>query len=161
MLKTSTIVIMFAVLMPHLSLQAATPVYKCTNMGLVTFQSVPCSSGPRRDDPSVEKLNAERQKKLRESGSAPPALKSSAPGGELSPPTSGASWSSSPSEQTRPQTVVAPSASPNDTFKCDGRTLCSQMTSCAEAKYFLNRCPGVKMDGDGDGIPCENQWCNK
>ena len=45
-------------------------------------------------------------------------------------------------------------------FKCDGRVYCSQMTSCAEAKFFLANCPGVKMDGDNDGIPCERQWCN-
>ena len=46
-----------------------------------------------------------------------------------------------------------------DIFDCDGRTYCSQMTSCAEAKYFLAHCPNVKMDGDHDGIPCEQQWC--
>ena len=45
-------------------------------------------------------------------------------------------------------------------FKCDGRTYCSQMTSCAEAKFFLTNCPNTKMDGDHDGIPCEQQWCN-
>lgn len=44
-------------------------------------------------------------------------------------------------------------------FQCDGRLYCQQMTSCAEAKYFLKNCPGVKMDGDNDGIPCEQQWC--
>src|SRR5215831_3268005 len=44
-------------------------------------------------------------------------------------------------------------------FRCDGRTYCSQMTSCAEAKYFLEHCPNVKMDGDHDGVPCERQWC--
>jgi len=44
-------------------------------------------------------------------------------------------------------------------FKCDGRTYCSQMTSCAEATFFLKNCPGTKMDGDNDGIPCESQWC--
>lgn len=42
---------------------------------------------------------------------------------------------------------------------CDGRTRCTQMNSCAEAKFFLENCPGTKMDGDGDGIPCESQWC--
>src|SRR5687768_13572746 len=46
-------------------------------------------------------------------------------------------------------------------FSCDGRTHCSQMTSCAEATYFLENCPGVKMDGEGDGIPCEKQWCGR
>jgi hypothetical protein len=45
-------------------------------------------------------------------------------------------------------------------FKCDGRVHCSQMTSCAEAAFFLRNCPNVKMDGNHDGIPCENQWCN-
>jgi cold shock CspA family protein len=45
-------------------------------------------------------------------------------------------------------------------FTCDGRTHCSQMTSCEEAKYFLNNCSGTKMDGDHDGIPCEQQLCN-
>jgi cold shock CspA family protein len=45
------------------------------------------------------------------------------------------------------------------TFRCDGRTYCSQMTSCDEAKFFLKNCPNVKMDGDNDGIPCEQQWC--
>mgnify|MGYP001176767674 FL=1 len=44
-------------------------------------------------------------------------------------------------------------------FQCDGRIYCSQMTSCAEATYFLKNCPGVKMDGNNDGIPCERQWC--
>ncbi len=44
-------------------------------------------------------------------------------------------------------------------FHCDGRRYCSQMKSCAEAKYFLEHCPNVKMDGDHNGIPCESQWC--
>ena len=45
-------------------------------------------------------------------------------------------------------------------FTCDGRKHCSQMTSCAEATYFSNNCPGTKMDGNHDGVPCEKQWCN-
>jgi hypothetical protein len=44
-------------------------------------------------------------------------------------------------------------------FKCDGRTHCSQMSSCTEATFFLKNCPGTKMDGNNDGIPCEKQWC--
>ncbi|MFA3792568.1 excalibur calcium-binding domain-containing protein [Aliiglaciecola sp. SL4] len=42
-------------------------------------------------------------------------------------------------------------------FSCDGRQHCSQMTSRAEAEYFLRNCPNTKMDGDRDGIPCERQ----
>lgn len=49
---------------------------------------------------------------------------------------------------------------PDSRFKCDGRTTCAQMTSCAEANYFLRHCPNTKMDGNGDGEPCEQQWCN-
>ena len=45
-------------------------------------------------------------------------------------------------------------------FTCDGRAYCSQMTSCEEAMYFIAHCPGTKMDGDRDGIPCERQWCD-
>jgi hypothetical protein len=41
-------------------------------------------------------------------------------------------------------------------FKCDGREYCGQMTSRAEAEFFLRNCPNTKMDGDNDGIPCEN-----
>jgi hypothetical protein len=52
-----------------------------------------------------------------------------------------------------------PASEPLSPFKCDGRKYCSQMTSCAEAKSFLHYCPGTEMDGDGDGVPCESQWC--
>ena len=44
-------------------------------------------------------------------------------------------------------------------WRCDGRTRCSQMTSCAEATWFLQNCPGAEMDGNRDGVPCERQWC--
>lgn len=44
-------------------------------------------------------------------------------------------------------------------YHCDGRTHCSQMTSCAEATFFLRNCPNVQMDGNNDGVPCEQQWC--
>ncbi len=58
-----------------------------------------------------------------------------------------------------PATAVAETPAA-EAFKCDGRTTCSQMTSCAEAPYFLQHCPNTKMDGNGDGEPCERQWCN-
>ena len=44
-------------------------------------------------------------------------------------------------------------------FTCDGRIYCSQMTSCDEARFFLNNCPRTRLNGNGDGIPCEKQWC--
>ena len=54
---------------------------------------------------------------------------------------------------------VDPAVVPTQSFSCDGRTKCSQMTSCAEAKYFLDHCPGTTMDGNHDGAPCQSQWC--
>jgi endonuclease YncB( thermonuclease family) len=45
-------------------------------------------------------------------------------------------------------------------YSCDGRTHCSQMTSCEEATFFLRNCSGAKMDGNNDGVPCERQWCH-
>lgn len=58
--------------------------------------------------------------------------------------------------------IAAPVASPLSTppaARCDGRTHCSQMRSCADAKWVQRNCPGAAMDGDGDGVPCETQWC--
>lgn len=54
-----------------------------------------------------------------------------------------------------PSTTAAASGA----SRCDGRTHCSQMRSCEEAKYFIQHCPNTKMDGDRDGVPCEEQWC--
>jgi hypothetical protein len=67
---------------------------------------------------------------------------------------------SAPVEQ-RIQTQTMQAPVPNITyaaerFSCDGRQHCSQMSSRAEAVYFLRNCPNTKMDGDYDGIPCEN-----
>jgi cold shock CspA family protein len=45
--------------------------------------------------------------------------------------------------------------------RCDGRTMCSQMTSCEEATFFQRNCPGTQMDGDRDGVPCEQQFCGR
>ena len=50
----------------------------------------------------------------------------------------------------------ASSTSVSSPYQCDGREHCSQMNSRAEAEWFIRNCPNTKMDGDGDGIPCEN-----
>lgn len=44
-------------------------------------------------------------------------------------------------------------------YSCRGKIHCSQMNSCEEAKFYLINCPGVKIDGDANGVPCEKQWC--
>lgn len=40
--------------------------------------------------------------------------------------------------------------------KCGTKTTCGQMSSCQEAKYYLNTCGLSKLDKDGDGTPCES-----
>lgn len=38
---------------------------------------------------------------------------------------------------------------------CGSKTVCSQMASCEEARFFLTACGLGRLDGDGDGKPCE------
>lgn len=66
---------------------------------------------------------------------------------------------SSAPEQTEQETYEEPItliSQPTESFSCDGRQHCSQMRSRAEAEFFLSSCPNTKMDGDHDGVPCEN-----
>jgi hypothetical protein len=119
-------------------LEAAGTVFKCTNNGSVPYQNDPCPTGRNRAAPTVP-------------ASAP---QNPFPNNPWRHPPSRA-----PSVHERPPVAAAPNAVSSKSFKYDGRIHCSQMTSGAEAQYFLIRCPGVKMDGDRDGIPCREQWC--
>ena len=51
---------------------------------------------------------------------------------------------------------VHASARASGVYRCTGKQHCSQMGSCAEARFYLQHCPDTRMDGDGDGEPCEN-----
>ncbi len=63
------------------------------------------------------------------------------------------------SEQAIPEASNFQGSTVNEpSYRCDGRTHCSQMNSYEEALFFLKNCPGTQMDGDGDGIPCERQF---
>lgn len=65
-------------------------------------------------------------------------------------------------QQHAAQQPAAPSATPaRAAFHCDGRLRCSEMRSCAEAKFFLKNCPGTQsyMDVDQDRLPCEQELC--
>jgi hypothetical protein len=130
--------IIFSLLYVFMGVVAATygvhaaPINKCVINGSITYQQGPCPSTQARKDPTLEELNAaERTRRAAATSAAAATPKAISP---------------------VPTTV-------SSSFRCDGRKHCSQMSSCAEAKYFLANCPGVKMDGDNDGIPCEEQWC--
>lgn len=61
-------------------------------------------------------------------------------------------------EDTQPMPMYE-TATPR--FQCEaGKTHCSHMSSCAEATFYIQHCPNTQMDGNGDGIPCERQWCS-
>ncbi|MFT8246330.1 thermonuclease family protein [Roseomonas sp. BN140053] len=47
----------------------------------------------------------------------------------------------------------APAASSG--FSCGSKRYCREMTSCAEARFHLQQCGLSRLDGDGDGVPCE------
>lgn len=61
----------------------------------------------------------------------------------------------------RPPTTSAPVAPERSSpaaaigFTCGAKRYCREMTSCAEARFHLSQCGLSRLDGDGDGIPCE------
>lgn len=67
---------------------------------------------------------------------------------------------SAPASVMPASAVAGPATAGSEVFQCDGRIHCSQMRSCAEARFFLKNCPGTRMDGNHDGEPCEQQLCN-
>lgn len=156
MFKTCCLAIALSSLMAApLAPAAGVPAYnKCIVNGTTTYQREACPSGEPRKDPTVEQLNAERKKQQR-------PLQADKATAAVAAPSGRAAASERVSEQAQASFVEKPPAAPAQPSRCDGRTSCSQMTSCAEAKYFLSHCPGVKMDGDGDGVPCEQQWCER
>ena len=60
----------------------------------------------------------------------------------------------------RVSSAVASEARSNnsDNATCGSKRYCGEMSSCEEAKYFLNSSGLSRLDGDGDGdgIPCES-----
>lgn len=49
-----------------------------------------------------------------------------------------------------------PAPKSNDGFECGTKTTCGQMSSCEEARFYLNQCGLTRLDGDKDGTPCES-----
>jgi cold shock CspA family protein len=58
-----------------------------------------------------------------------------------------------------PTVESQPISQARDNYRCEGKQRCFEMTSCNEAKFYIRNCPDTKMDGDGDGVPCEDQLC--
>ncbi|QQS55105.1 MAG: thermonuclease family protein [Candidatus Competibacteraceae bacterium] len=49
----------------------------------------------------------------------------------------------------------SPPASPSASSRCGTKRTCGEMTSCEEARFYLDRCGVKRLDRDKDGVPCE------
>lgn len=144
--RIASVAILLQIALTGASVAQVQPLFKCQTGTTVTYQQTPCVSAAPRRVVTAEQLNAERRSRDRDREPAASATGLSARSVATTPPPAAVAASPLPSSTAR--------------FRCDGRRRCAQMTSCEEAKFFLAYCPGVEMDGDHDGIPCEQQWCH-
>lgn len=49
-----------------------------------------------------------------------------------------------------------PAATASGGFSCGSKRRCGEMSSCEEAKFYLNTCGVSTLDGNRDGTPCES-----
>lgn len=121
-------------------------VYKCTDAnGRVVYSDTAC-------DTKVDRKAANLKPLAEVKAEQPPLSK-------ITDKVKSFFHNDSNSEQADAAPTAAAAEHRSQKYLCDGRTYCSQMTSCEEATFFINNCPDTKMDGNNDGIPCEKQWC--
>ncbi len=136
--------------------EAQAQVHRCTIDGTVTFQRDPCPSQAPRKPTTAADLNSVRP--------STPSDGKDRTGNWAVKDRAGAPTPAPLPLPSTPTVTTATSAGNKaqaSGFRCDGRTHCSQMTSCEEARFFVANCPGVKMDGNHDGNPCQKQWCGR
>ena len=83
------------------------------------------------------------------------------PEAERTPPWEWRAVQRSGSARQAPALSAAPSSprsSPDasSAFTCGTKRYCREMTSCAEALFYLSQCGLSRLDGDRDGVPCES-----
>ena len=61
-------------------------------------------------------------------------------------------WRRGARQPAKANVASTPSSEP---FRCGAKTYCKEMASCEEARFHLRQCGLKRLDGDGDGIPCE------
>lgn len=61
-----------------------------------------------------------------------------------------------PWEWRKQKRTISHSATETNNKTCGSKRYCSQMTSCSEARYYLNKCGLDRLDSDNDGVPCES-----
>ncbi|WP_180273533.1 thermonuclease family protein [Iodobacter sp. BJB302] len=50
---------------------------------------------------------------------------------------------------------VLSTSTSGSSFSCGSKRYCKEMSSCEEAKFYLQHCGVQTIDGDRDGVPCE------
>jgi endonuclease YncB( thermonuclease family) len=54
-------------------------------------------------------------------------------------------------------TLLAPAKPvPDAVYRCASKRHCREMSSCAEARFYLEQCGLTRLDRDGDGVACED-----
>jgi len=56
----------------------------------------------------------------------------------------------------RQSVIGVPSKATAQPFQCGSKHFCQEITSCKEAKFYLQNCGLSRLDRDGDGTPCES-----
>jgi len=79
----------------------------------------------------------------------------SLPDSEIMPPWD---WRKGGSKNKKQQeeNQKADAVKKNSGFSCDGKSKCGEMSSCAEARFYLTQCRVSRLDRDHDGVPCES-----
>jgi endonuclease G len=86
-----------------------------------------------------------------------PKLSESAKQNAMKLPEPSGSHEKSHNDAPVPTLYQTPTVAPTvvNTQECKGKKTCREMSSCEEAKFYLNNCGVTTIDGDHDGIPCE------
>ena len=65
-------------------------------------------------------------------------------------------WEWRRGERTNSSSDTGEQKQESQKFTCGAKRYCKEMTSCEEAEFYLNECGLTRLDGDGDGVPCES-----
>lgn len=61
------------------------------------------------------------------------------------------------SPETEPTSMAGRTReTPVSATACGDKRTCKQMSNCEEAMHYLKNCGLTRLDGDGDGVPCES-----
>ena len=68
-------------------------------------------------------------------------------------------WEWRRGKRTSPAETAEGESGRKASIKCGSKRYCKEMTSCEEARYYLEECGISSLDGDKDEVPCE-ALCN-